>query len=196
LKQFKRGNKCKIVKLNSVQLTFLSKHRRGKKTKFARQVFDIIQIPVYKNSTVHSPGSEIEVIHKMYQRNLFEAEFVLKLRRDNNKTLAVSFNHSYIDLALSISKHNFHKYVHLIYPDELEIKDTADWQICLIYRYLLNSDSIGRLTTTLYGIRGDLDLHLLTFFLLLCLKSSPEFYDRKFKIYNVRGTLFMFVEIA
>jgi hypothetical protein len=56
----------------------------------------------------------------------YEAEFVQKLLRDNNKKLALSFNHTfrYIDDVLSINKHNFHNYVHLIYPDELEIKDT------------------------------------------------------------------------
>jgi hypothetical protein len=32
----------------------------------------------------------------------------------------------YIDDALSINNHNFHDYVHLIYPNELEIKDTTE----------------------------------------------------------------------
>jgi hypothetical protein len=51
------------------------------------------------------------------------------------KKLAVSFNHTfrYIDDVLSINNHNFHNYVHLIYPKELdstypnepEIKDTT-----------------------------------------------------------------------
>jgi hypothetical protein len=51
----------------------------------------------------------------------YEAEFVQKLLRDNNKKLAVSFNHTfrYIDDVLSINNHSFHNYVHLIYPDEL-----------------------------------------------------------------------------
>jgi hypothetical protein len=56
----------------------------------------------------------------------YEAEFVQKLLWDNNKELAVSFHHTfrYIDDVLSINNHNFHSYVHLIYPDELKIKDT------------------------------------------------------------------------
>jgi hypothetical protein len=47
----------------------------------------------------------------------YEAEFVQKLLRNNNKKLAVSFNHTfrYIDDVLSINNHNFHNYVHLIY---------------------------------------------------------------------------------
>jgi hypothetical protein len=40
----------------------------------------------------------------------------------------VSFNHTfrYIDDVLSFNNHNFHNYVHLIYPDELEMKDTIE----------------------------------------------------------------------
>jgi hypothetical protein len=58
----------------------------------------------------------------------YEAEFVQKLLRDNNKKLAVSFNHTfrYIDDVLSINNHIFHNCVHLIYPDEHEIKDTTE----------------------------------------------------------------------
>jgi hypothetical protein len=53
----------------------------------------------------------------------YEAEFVHKLLQDNNKKLAVSFR--YTDDVLSINNHIFHNYVHLIDPDELEIKDTT-----------------------------------------------------------------------
>ena len=44
------------------------------------------------------------------------------------KKLAVTFNHTfrYIDDVLSINNHNFHHYVHLIYPGELAIKDTTE----------------------------------------------------------------------
>ena len=49
----------------------------------------------------------------------YEAEFVQKLLRDNN------INHTFRYI-LSINNHKFHNYVHLIYPDELEIKDTTE----------------------------------------------------------------------
>ena len=81
----------------------------------------------------------------------YEAEFVQKLLRDNNKKLAVSFNHTfrYIDDVLSINNHNFHNYVHLIYPDELDIKDTTESDKSASYLdILLNIDSNGRLTTS------------------------------------------------
>jgi hypothetical protein len=55
--------------------------------------------------------------------------FVQKLLhvQDNKKKIAVSFNHTfrYIDDVLSINNHNFHKYVNLIYPHEVEIEDTT-----------------------------------------------------------------------
>jgi hypothetical protein len=51
----------------------------------------------------------------------YDANFVQKLLRDNNKKLAVSFNHTfrYIDDVVAINN-NFHNYVHLIYPNELK----------------------------------------------------------------------------
>jgi hypothetical protein len=80
----------------------------------------------------------------------YEAEFVQELLRDNKKELAVCFNHTfrYIDDVLSINNHNFHNYVHVIYPDELEIKDTTESDKSASYLHiLLNIDFNGRLTT-------------------------------------------------
>jgi hypothetical protein len=88
----------------------------------------------------------------------YEAEFVQKLLRDNNKKLAMSFNHTfrYIDDVLSINNHNFHNYVHLIYPDELEIKDTTESDKSASYLdVLLSVDSIGRLAASLCDKRDD-----------------------------------------
>jgi hypothetical protein len=96
----------------------------------------------------------------------YEAEFVQKLLQDYNKKLAVSFNHTfrYIDDVLSINNHNFHNYVHLTYPDELEIKDTTESDKSASYRdILLNIDSNGRLTTSLYDKRDDFDFAIITF---------------------------------
>ena len=107
-----------------------------------------------------------------------EAEFVQKLLRDKNKKLAVSFNftYRYIDDVLSIYNNNFHSYVHLIYPDELEeIKDTTESDRCASYLdILLNIDSDGRLTTTLYDKRDDFDFAIVNFpFLYSNVPLSP-----------------------
>jgi hypothetical protein len=67
-----------------------------------------------------------------------DIHIIPKLSQDDNKKLAVSFNHTlkYIDDVLSINNHNFHNYVHLIYPDEFEIKDTIESdKICFIYSH-------------------------------------------------------------
>jgi hypothetical protein len=62
----------------------------------------------------------------------YEAEFVQKLLQDKNQKLVETFNHiyRYIDDVLLVNNHNFHNYVHLIYPYELEIKDTTESDIC------------------------------------------------------------------
>jgi hypothetical protein len=47
--------------------------------------------------------------------------------------------------------HNFHNYVHLIYPDGLKIKDTIEFDMSASYLdIILNIDWNDRLTITLY----------------------------------------------
>jgi hypothetical protein len=79
----------------------------------------------------------------------------------------VSFNHTfkYIDDILSINSNNFAIFFfNLIYPDELEIKETKYSDKSTSYLYiLLNIDSNGRLTTTLYGNVLNLTLQSSTF---------------------------------
>jgi hypothetical protein len=55
-------------------------------------------------------------------------------------------------------------YVHLIYPDELEIKDTTESDKSASYLdILLNIDSNGRLTTSLYDKRDYFDFAIVNF---------------------------------
>jgi hypothetical protein len=111
----------------------------------------------------------------------YEAEFVQKLLRDNNKKkkkLAVSFSHTfrYIDDVLSINNHNFHNYVQLIYRDELEIKDTTESDKSASYLdILLYIDFNGRLTTSLYDKRDDFDFAMVNFpFLCSNTREDPD----------------------
>jgi hypothetical protein len=93
----------------------------------------------------------------------YEAEFVQKLLQDNDIKLAVSFSHTfkYIDGDLSINNHNFHNYVHLIYPDVLEVKYTSNTtesdKSASYLNVLFNIDANGRLTTSIYDKRNDFD---------------------------------------
>jgi hypothetical protein len=91
----------------------------------------------------------------------------------------VSFNHTfrYIDGVLSINNHNFHNYVHLKYPDELEIKDTTEADKSASYIDIsLNIDSNGRLITSLYDKRDDFDFAIVNFpFLCSNIPFSPAY---------------------
>ena len=119
----------------------------------------------------------------------YEAEFVHKRLPDNNKKLAMSFDHTfrYIDDVQSISNHNFHNYVHLIYPDELEIKDTTESDKFASYLdILLNIDYSGKLTTSLYDKRDDFDFAIVNFpFLCSNIQNS--------EVNNCKSQIIMFV---
>jgi hypothetical protein len=101
----------------------------------------------------------------------YEAEFVQEQLQDNNRKLAVSFNHKCrcIDDILPINNHHFHNYVHLIYTNELEIKDTTKSDRSVSYLkifYLISGhfiDSNGRLPTTLHDKRDDFDFAIVNF---------------------------------
>jgi hypothetical protein len=93
------------------------------------------------------------------------------LFRNLYEKITKTFNHTfrYIDDVLSINNHNFHNYVYLIYPDELEIKDTTESDKSASYLdILLNIDSNGRLTTSLYDKRDDFDFAIVNFPFLCC----------------------------
>jgi hypothetical protein len=95
------------------------------------------------------------------------------------KKIAVSFSHTfrYIDDVLSIDNHNFHNYVHLIYPDELKIKDTTESDKSASYLdILLSIDSNGRLANSLYDKRDDFDFAIVNFpFLCNNIPLSPAY---------------------
>jgi hypothetical protein len=57
----------------------------------------------------------------------YEADFSQKLLHEKMKSLAVAFYFTYINDVLSINNNQFHIYVHSIYPNELEIKDTTEY---------------------------------------------------------------------
>jgi hypothetical protein len=65
---------------------------------------------------------------------------------------------------ISIGAHNIHSCVHVIYPEELEIKDNTESDKSASYLdNLLNIDSSGRLTASLYDKRDDFDFTIVNF---------------------------------
>jgi hypothetical protein len=99
--------------------------------------------------------------------------------KDNNKKLAVFFNYTFrcIDDVLSINNHNFHNYIHLIYPNELEIKDTTESdKSASDLDIIFNIDSNGRQRTSLYDKPDDIDFAIVNFpFLCSNIPLSPDY---------------------
>jgi len=86
----------------------------------------------------------------------YEAEFIQGLLQKKQKKLAQCFDFSfrYIDDVLSLNNHQFKDYLHLIYPTELEIKDTTETTTSASYLDLyLSIDNRGRLNTKLFDKR-------------------------------------------
>ena len=127
----------------------------------------------------------------------YEAEFIERLLKSNNKKLTVSFNLSfrYIDDVLSLNNSKFGDYVNVIYPKELEIKDTTDKPTRASYLdLLLEFDNRGRLFTKLFDKRDDFSFAIINFpFLCGNIPAAPAYgvyisqlvrYSRACGLYN------------
>ena len=109
----------------------------------------------------------------------YEAEFIQKLVKSKKKNLAQSFNFTfrYIDDVLSLSNAKFEDHLHLIYPNELEIKNTTDTIKSASYLDLfIQIDRNGHLSTKLYDKRDDFNFPIVNFpFLSSNIPSSPAY---------------------
>ena len=88
----------------------------------------------------------------------FEANFLQWLLKSKDRKLAQTFNSSfhYMDDVLSLKNSRFGNYLHLIYPNELEVKVTNDIQKSASYLDLhLEIDNGGRMKTKLYDKNDD-----------------------------------------
>ena len=109
----------------------------------------------------------------------YEAEFLQGLLQKKYRKLAQTFNFSfrYIDDVLSLNNSRFCDYLHLIYPSELEIKDTTDTPKSASYLDLhLEIDNGGRLTTKLYDKRDDFTFPIVNFpFISSNIPAAPAY---------------------
>ena len=104
------------------------------------------------------------------QANLFlysyESEFLQKLVKDKkiHEARAFNFTYRYIDDALSINNSRFAEFLPLIYPPELEVKETTDTasSASFLDLYLEFLDS-GQISTKIYDKRDDLNFKIITF---------------------------------
>jgi hypothetical protein len=109
----------------------------------------------------------------------YEADFIQSLLQRKEKKLAQSFGFTfrYIDDVLSLNNSKFGDYVDLIYPIELEIKDTTETERSASYLDLhLEIDSKGGLKTKLYDKRDDFDFPIVNFpFMSSNIPAAPAY---------------------
>jgi hypothetical protein len=104
----------------------------------------------------------------------YEAEFIQKLPHEKKEFLPVAFNISTTFYLLTIIN-SIH--VDLIYPNELEIKDTTECSTSASYLdILLKLDTNGKITTQLYDKRDDFNFSIVNFPNLCSnIPASPEY---------------------
>ncbi|WP_435329591.1 hypothetical protein, partial [Klebsiella pneumoniae] len=100
------------------------------------------------------------------------------LLQSDQKAVAKLFNFSYrYDDVLSLNNPKFSDYLEVIYPNELEIKDTTESFNSASYLYLqLEFDSQEKLNLKLYDKRDDFNFSIVNFpFLSSNIPASPAY---------------------
>ena len=108
----------------------------------------------------------------------YESEFIQHLQKSGAKKQCHSFNLTfrYIDDVLSINNPKFSEYLDVIYPSELEIKDTSDSPNFVNFLDLCLEINDNKLTTCLYDKRDDFNFNIVNFtFLSSNIPSSPAY---------------------
>ena len=109
----------------------------------------------------------------------YESQYIQSLLRLYKKPTAKSFNftYRYIDDVLSLNNPNFGDYLQVIYPTELEVKDTTESINSASYLDLrLEFDIQGKLNLKLYDKRDDFNFPIVNFpFLSSNIPASPAY---------------------
>ena len=96
----------------------------------------------------------------------YESEFLQKLVKDKkiHEARAFNFTYRYIDDVLSINNSRFAEFLPLIYPPELEVKETTDTVSSASFLDLyLEFDDSGQLSTKIYDKRDDFNFKIINF---------------------------------
>ena len=96
----------------------------------------------------------------------YESEFLQKLVKDKkiHEARAFNFTYRYIDDVLSINNSRFVEFLPLIYPPELEVKETTDTASSASFLDLyLEFDDSGQLSTKIYDKRDDFNFKIINF---------------------------------
>ena len=96
----------------------------------------------------------------------YEVEFIQNLVKQKKFSIAKAFNLTfrYIDDVISLNNPTFNEYLPLIYPPELEIKETTESRSSASYLDIfLEFDTNGHLSTRLYDKRDDFNFTIINF---------------------------------
>ena len=96
----------------------------------------------------------------------YESEFLQKLVKDKkiHEARAFNFTYRYIDDVLSINNSRFAEFLPLIYPPELEAKETTDTASSASFLDIyLEFDDSGQLSTKIYDKRDDFNFKIINF---------------------------------
>ena len=96
----------------------------------------------------------------------YESEFLQKVVKDKkiHEARAFNFTYRYIDDVLSINNSRFAEFLPLIYPPELEVKETTDTASSASFLDLyLEFDDGGQLSTKIYDKRYDFNFKIINF---------------------------------
>jgi hypothetical protein len=98
-------------------------------------------------------------------RFLWIVKFLQNLVKDKKIQEARAFNFTYIDDVLSINNPRFvAEFLPLIYPPELEIKETTDTASSASFSDVnLEFDDSGQLSTNIYDKRNDFNFKIINF---------------------------------
>ena len=97
----------------------------------------------------------------------YESEFLQKLVKDKkiHEATAFNFTYRYINDILSINNSRFAEFLPLIYPPELEVKETTDTALSASFLDLyLEFDDSGQISTKIYDKRDDFNVKIINFF--------------------------------
>ena len=95
----------------------------------------------------------------------YESQFLQKLVNDKiHKAIAFNFTYRYTDDVLSINNSRFAEFFPLIYPPELEVKETTDTASSTSFLDLdLEFDDSGQISTKIYHKRDDFNFKIINF---------------------------------
>ena len=169
------GSKCVVLGYNSTY--FSNKIHKGKTCYSEEQVISMLEFLI-DNIFVSFGGTLFQQVVGIPMgtncapllADLFlysyESEFLQKLVKDKkiHEARAFNFTYKYIDDVLSINNSRFAEFLPLIYPPELEVKETTDTASSASFLDLyLEFDDSGQLSTKIYDKRDDFNFKIINF---------------------------------